>query len=391
MKVVVVNAYADDNRGSAALTDAAITWARLVDPSANLKVVPIRRLRTSPASFRHTLAAHPDVEVVAPLLLPRVGPEALFAAVAAELAPSKVLSDESVNAIRDADLVVSRGGVIFHARSRRDLASLATRLLGITVAHRFGTPVVAFGAHIEVPGPALARRLLARALTRCMEIHPRGLASQAAARSLGCAPSRTKLLPDSVFLLGGSARGTRTAPGGQPRVAITVGPAGGERWREVQCAQVDAIRRLLEREVVARVMAVSQVEGHDDDDSEMLEHLLRLIAELPHEVAARDLSVRALMDLYSGAEVQIGSRVHSTILSAASGTPGIAMQTDGRAREIFDLVGLGQLVLDPFIPHQVANRLAGMDLDGERAKTAAAATNAAETTRAAAEALRERL
>jgi polysaccharide pyruvyl transferase WcaK-like protein len=194
-----------------------------------------------------------------------------------------------------------------------------------------------------------------------------------------------------VFLLGDSARGTRTGPGGQPAVAITVGPAGGERWREVQSAQVDAIHRLLEREVVTRVIAVSQVEGHDDDDSEMLEHLLGLIAELPHEVAARDLSVGALMDLYSGTEIQIGSRVHSTILSAASGTPGIAMQTDGRAREIFDLVGLGQLVLDPFIPHQLGNRLTGMDLDSERTKTVAAATNAAKTTRSAAEALRERL
>jgi polysaccharide pyruvyl transferase WcaK-like protein len=194
-----------------------------------------------------------------------------------------------------------------------------------------------------------------------------------------------------VFLLRRLAREPGTAPRGQAAAAITVGPAGGDRWRDVQATQVDAVRRLLELETVTRVMAVSQVEGQDDDDSEMLDHLLGLLADLPHHVAARDLSVGGLIDLYSSATVQIGSRVHSTILSLAAGTPAVAMQTDGRAREIFDLVGLEHLVLDPFIPHLISRRLAGMDLERERAKTAAAATNAAVASRSAAEALRERL
>src|SRR3569623_136098 len=101
MRVVIANCYPDDTRGSAAQTDGAcaMTGAALRAP------------------FRHSLAAHPRVAGLPPVLQTRRAAGLAEAGAVArgllwQLAPARLGNGAAMPALRGADVVLSRGGYL---------------------------------------------------------------------------------------------------------------------------------------------------------------------------------------------------------------------------------------------------------------------------------------
>src|SRR3569832_1513560 len=164
MRVVIANCYPDDNRGSAALNDAACLIAERAFPGAAIALISAARgacamtgaaLR---APFRHSLAAHPRVAVLPPVLPTR----------------------------RAADLVLSRGGYLL-----ADPGGLRWRLnpyllmLPNRLAHRLGKPTWTLPTSV-IPARGwvgdLALRHLVRSFDRLALRDPK---ARAAAVALG--------------------------------------------------------------------------------------------------------------------------------------------------------------------------------------------------------------
>jgi polysaccharide pyruvyl transferase WcaK-like protein len=144
-----VNAYTDHNKGSAALTIAALRQIRRQFPDASIGVVPLQQGGSGdPANdFRHTMAEFGGIEVLPPLFLHgqgRWGGAHALLSSATRRALNKVTRGE----LLDADLVVSRGGVVFHAREgdRFGLASLLVRTLPTRLSSSAGIPTALYGA-----------------------------------------------------------------------------------------------------------------------------------------------------------------------------------------------------------------------------------------------------
>src|SRR5512140_2618575 len=68
MKVVIANCYPDDNRGSAALNEAACVIAERAFPGAEIAMISVSKMQGDRASYRHSLAQHSEVQVLPPLL-----------------------------------------------------------------------------------------------------------------------------------------------------------------------------------------------------------------------------------------------------------------------------------------------------------------------------------
>jgi polysaccharide pyruvyl transferase WcaK-like protein len=333
-RVVIVNVYEDDNRGGAALTLAAVRVARRLAPDPEIVVVPVRD--SGPDSLRHLRAAH-DVTVAEPLV---VAPTGRLGTATALLASVLVLvgvptrfggaRPRTLRAIRDADVVLSRGGVIFAQRTTGlgDHARLWLAVLPCVVARRFRRPRCFVGAQI---GPVLSRAgsaILRLALGGATFVWVRGPRSYAAARSRLGRHGRVTQGPDSVFLLDPSPP---TERGG---VVLVVGGDQG-----LMGPAVPALAEWLsaQREPCT---VLQQLHG-DRSDARWLERLQEYVPVPAYTVVDDDLDVGAYMQALAGAELVVSTRMHSVLLALLVGTPAVAVLIDDDYRKMDVLEGLG--------------------------------------------------
>ena len=172
MRVVIVNCYNDNNRGSAALNFAAIEMVmRAFGKSVDISLVPLAHDNASSSlgeQFRHTVKRYPEVAIADPLFDP--GGSRLEVASALRhwrRASGSALNVLTLERIASADLVVSRGGVILHGRTSGvgGTGSLATRTMALRTAQELGVRTVVYGAQV---GPFLSKgsaRLASRLLS----------------------------------------------------------------------------------------------------------------------------------------------------------------------------------------------------------------------------------
>lgn len=166
-RIVISNVYSDDNRGSAALTQASLDAVSRAFPNRqSLFLVSIREFADKHEQFRHTTSRNPEIHVLQPLTETSGRLGGIWAFVGSILClwgvRTRRVRAETYQAITSADVVVSRGGVIFWQRHQ---AAADTLGLGITtfplrLAMRRGIPVAIYGAHIG-PLPKRAARFVA--------------------------------------------------------------------------------------------------------------------------------------------------------------------------------------------------------------------------------------
>jgi polysaccharide pyruvyl transferase WcaK-like protein len=384
-RIVIVNAFADDNRGGAALTQAAVDVARAIAPGgADVFIVPVRE--TTAGAFRHLRRAN-DVTVLGPLVHPRAGRCGTVVALAASALMLAGLRTSfggarptTYRALRDADLVISRGGVIFAQRNAGpgDLARLWFAALPCIVAGRFRRPLVFVGAQV---GPVMSRAgrgILRMALGRARFVWARGPRSRHAARRL--VGRRTTLVqaPDSVFLLEPpparhEPRGVVIVPGGDTGL-------GG--------AAIPAIATWVRREQESAPRILRQVDGDQNSDWRWLEQLRSSLGDLELETVDHDLDVDGYLGELGRAELVVSTRMHSVLLSVLAGTPAVAVFIGDEYRKLDALEGIGlpELATQPDALARAVERVRAISTDELAARSVAlrgAASNAVEQLRTA--------
>lgn len=349
--VVVSNVFGDDNRGGAAITSATVQAVRRAFPAARVSLlavpapdVPLER------SHRHTLAAHPDVELLVAGGTARTGPLKGLRAVLRTLVwllwPRSPSLPLSLQRVRSADLVVSKGGFVFVERNGwRGLLSLWVTAFPLTFAWRIGVPTVAFSTSIGPFRSRPSRWLNGFLLRRVTLVLPRDQRAYVAARDLGVPGSRLEQVPDSALGL--------EKPSHQDVEAAREHYADGQRYAVVAIrltsdrdplldALVGTIRSTLASGGVSRILVVDQV----STDAAASARLVAAVADPRVRRVAGDHPPSALMAIYGGAEVVIACRLHAAIFSLAAGTPAVAVSIDGTKTEgVFEALGLGDAVL----------------------------------------------
>jgi len=379
-RIVISNVYPDDNRGGAALTTAAIDTARRAFPGCHLSLIAAQGYGAE-TSFRHTRAAHPGIEILPPVVMPDGGrldgARASLRSLRLLIRPTHSQS-ATVQRIRNADLVLSRGGVLFAGSGglRRTL-SLGLTALPLVLASAFDVPVVIFGGtvgRIDRRSSRSVNRWILRRATLVLVRDPR---SAGEAKALGLDPLKVIQVPDGV--LGTDApthdechvAAEQAGLAGAKFGAVTVVPIRGsaERNRRLLRNLVGFIQRVLDSETVERVAVVVQVDGAIASDAPISAALVDLVSDERVVLVREDWAPTELMALYGAARFVVGCRLHSTVFSLIGGTPAFVIPMSGAKSEgLFEGLGLERFIVPSpdFEPAVVADAVAEAVAEGER-------------------------
>ena len=365
MRVVIANCYPDDNRGSAALNDAACAIAERAFPGASIALISAARNSAAltgadlAAPFRHALAQHPGVQVLPPVLQ-TARTAGLAEAVAVgrgllwQVAPWRLGRGPAMTALRAADVVLSRGGYLLaDPGGLRWWLNPYLLMLPNRLAHRLGKPTWTLPTAV-IPARtavgALTLRHLLRSFDRLALRDPR---ARPIAAALG--GRRIDVYDDTVFALEApgqaavAAAVARQGLAGRRFAVVTTrrwgSPAADARKRALQLA---VMRELLDRREIERVLVVAQTVGPDLDERPTARALLDGLRPGEGQLIEGDFSHRELMALYGGADVVVTQHLHSFIFAAMMGTPCLAFSVDGHKIEgLVDGLGLpGWMVVD---------------------------------------------
>lgn len=347
-RVALVNVYGDDNRGSCALTWAALDQIRRLHPAAEVAIVAIHDPAERSGRFRFTARRYPDVAVLPPPVEAARGRlsglRTLLRVARALVGPGRVRS-ESATWLASADLVVSRGGVVLQQVDRGPgaFASFLLRMTPLLLAVRLRRPVVLYGAHIGPFNSSGARRVMRWLLGRVAFAFPRDSGSLATLVGLrpGCPH---EVVPDSVFSLRLDEPGTDVP---SLEGALVVSPSGhlGDAARGRQEVLADVARRALSEGLVERVVVSVQVHGDAASDLPAAQEFADLF-DPPLETVGAELSPFDLVGAYGSARAVVGFRLHACVLALVGGTPALPLHNglQDKSEPVFREVGLGHLV-----------------------------------------------
>jgi colanic acid/amylovoran biosynthesis protein len=389
MRVLIVNGWSDDNKGDAAIVlglHNALTEAAKRVPNSKRRgelsvgLLASRRMREHDYRF---VSARGRVTIY-PTLLPadtnwrRVLPRRLeriayllrsllillLARYPRLLAVFLNKDDiKSVRAIRDSDVVVSKGGHIFYSTgSLLSLIGMYSQLFPLLLAQKLGRPTVVFGQSLGPFAGSAHRWLLRTALSRCREVLAREPLSLDVARELlGARNARIGLTWDTAFMLEPETLPSDVSNLLPPRfVAVTVRQWDFPYERDGQQKYHNYLRIMAQLVVFVHdvwdlpVVLAPQVAGPTELEFDfrawagLLKELKLLGALSPGNVTAvkSDLSPGQLMSLYARSELVVGTRFHSVILALAAGRAAVAISYHGtKAPGILKMMGLSDCCL----------------------------------------------
>jgi polysaccharide pyruvyl transferase WcaK-like protein len=396
-QIALVNVSSDANRGACALTWASLQLLSAAFPEASIAIVPIAETGTpaDPPPFRHTARRYPDVKILPPLFDGQgkpvpilVGRLARSLAEILRLDRKRRSRNSTLEWIRNSDLVVSVGGVVFETcgGTFRHDARFVVRLLPLLAASKIDVPTVLVGAQIGPFETRLGSRLFAQLAAKAAMMFPRDRLSEALVRKHVARP-RCVLMPDSALVLKLPATGihelleTHGLDAGAAILALVISSAlRSDEPREAHVALFCQIAtRLVEAGLVNQVIIVVQ---HDEDRSisRQLASRLQLDARC---VVDDDLDPGQLSNLYGACRMIISSRLHAVILAMLGGAPAVSLAPEVTFKEqaVLELLDLKPLCvptrIGPVDAVQLCMNIAG-ELDQHRHNVTAAVSTARE-------------
>lgn len=396
-RIVLVNCYSDDNRGSAALNEAACIILRRAFPAAHISLIGTSLYDRG--DFRHSLANHPDVQVLPPLLpetrLERRTLDRIMKIVKSlwwAARPRRLSGTETAEALRGADLVASCSGYLLVDRaSVRGWIQTTALMLPMILARRLGIPTCSLPTSLIKPTTFVGRRVI-RALVRSsgrFAVRDPRAHSQSAALGV-----RSWLYSDCAFVLPPPSTQevkqacARYGVAGLRYAVLTARWLDDERIdRRKVDLQAAVVRDLLERGKIDRVLVLAQTVGPELDERSAAVELARAIGDRA-AVLDGDFSHRDLLALYTRADVVLAQHLHSFLFATIVATPALVFSTDGSKIEGM-IEGLG-LPRAWVIDHDVEERALRELLDrllSTRAEVAEQMTAAAARARDAIETL----
>ncbi len=229
------------------------------------------------------------------------------------------------------------------------------RALEVLAAHATGVPTFLYTQSLGPFTRDTTRRLMRRVLSGCAAVFLRDERSRAHALDLGVDPAKLHVRPDAAFVL--AQPHVRGEPTGQLRVAISVREWAmfGDRGRTAGAAAyaqaVAGTVRALVRDEGAQVTFLSTCQGvpaYWTDDARMARRIVdELLGDVPGvTVDASFRSPGELRDRYADFDLVIATRMHAAILALCAGTPVVPIAYEFKTRELFEGLGMGELVDD---------------------------------------------
>ena len=358
-RIVLVNAWHDDNKGDGGIIEATLDLLEPHAPGAEVTVVS-KFTRAHPAfasAHRHLLARRPDIRVL-PLgsgMGVAAGRVARLRRAVGWMLPRR--AEEAERAIAAADLVVSVGGHYLYNRRAdpRHWGRLDRHLHPLRVAGRAGVPYVLLAQSVGPFSDRLSRRMTRRVLSRARAVGLREARSDAVLAALGVPADRRFVIPDVAFALQPEhtpAVGAALRRHGLDGVfwAFTVrGWGTGAQSDAFLDEMADAVRGVLRAGLADRVALVAHCHGPtaDEDDRVATRRLAERLAGEPVAVVDEDLAPRELVALYGRAAAVVGTRFHSVIFALAAGTPAYAVAYFGpKAQGIMEMLDMSDLCSD---------------------------------------------
>jgi len=378
LKVTIVNGYHDSNKGSCAIAWGLIRRLERTGLVDSISLVSMLR-EDSPlfsSGFRHLRENFPEVNFLGS---PVIGladyldrhkttrghsfRQWLWAVsflrqylVMNHSSPGRMAAhNPALRAILDSDLVVERGGPFFAAGRSPVNPSLYFYALPLLYARRGGIP---FGFAPESIGPLanrFARNFVGDLFRDACFISVRENISRATLVKCGVKESSIQTMLDSAFWV---------KPRHSTRLSSVLSRHGLDRgsFISIVCRQwLEVDQRRYHRELAAvidrlvpkifpRAALVLNAYGPlgGPDDSRATRQLFEYIQKKEYvSLVEEDLAPDELAALYGQADLLLGTRLHSVILSLTGGTPVVAVSYGGpKTRGIMQLLGLDRYVVD---------------------------------------------
>ena len=359
-RVVISNIFSDDNRGGAAITAGTIETLRTALPGCRVSLVTVTdRADERDAGYRHTMARYPDVELLPPLIKvpsgPMAGARAVLRSILALAWPTRLAEHPTVDRIREASMVVGKGGQVFSGnRKGASLAGFWLAVFPLVLGRRLGTRTA---VHAITVGPyplrSTAGRLAGWVLRRADLVLVRDARSYREARALGVAEARLEQVPDVVFTMDppdaersrAVARELHLEP--ERFGVVTITTSKGANDLELFDTLGAVVKDILGQGLVDDVVTVLQTDGPGASDRVASEAFVRRLDDPRVRLMDRDLSPEDLIALYGAAAFTLGCRLHSTLFSVIAGTPAfpVSRATTVKADDIFETLGLDRFVV----------------------------------------------
>ncbi len=343
MRIALTHMSSDCNKGDYAILSATVNALRDVTPGAVITAVSAELPRTAldrPADTRLTRALGCEiVGTPVPSLRAFAGGRGRWVLnlIRAELLvwAKRIIGDRALmlvpdadreffRTLADADVVVAKGGSYLHSLGGLgEVIYLWRMLYPLRIAHAYRRKTVLLGVSFGECYSPLTKAMLRTALRSRVQTYAREPLSLAFARSeLGIAEEDLQLIPDLAFL---TAAETPERPADDElRIGVTVRCS---RFPDAPPALAlegykQALERVLEdvlrADARARVIFIPQVL----EDVPLARDIAATL-KCPDRVQAIDvdMSLDELLALYAELDVLIGTRLHSIILAAVTGTP----------------------------------------------------------------------
>ncbi|MBN2133908.1 MAG: polysaccharide pyruvyl transferase family protein [Sedimentisphaerales bacterium] len=381
MKIVIIDAYHDSDRGGVGILSGLLNTLRAVTAESKelFEVSIVYRFSDDDPRFssatRHISRSYPDVPIYGSPVRTTGKCKGLrhlvercrtYLGSFLKLVCPALFRDRAVAAINSADIVISKGGQFYRFTTtssfRGFLSSYMafyTALICIRLRKRLAFVSHTFGPFINSGSKCIARYVLNKAFyVGCRESISREVLLE-----LGIEPAKLDVIPDTAFALSPASDQWRQEflkkKGISPEsYAIVI----AKNWTFDEHS-VDQRRALYERyvRVMARVsdylgvkadtvlLVVHNDGKHSDNENDsvpvgdILDHM-----ELKEKavVVNDDLSAREQSVLYGGAQVVVATRLHAAIFALIAGAPCVAISYSHKTEGIMQMVGLGRYVVD---------------------------------------------
>ena len=370
VKIVISNGWSDDNKGDSAIVEGLIN---ILSAQGAREISIVSSFSADSAHFtdstRHLARKYalgvfphpvfhrcPFRRTARLTRLMDIG-KALILLATPSIGARWIMPEQraSLEAIRNADLVVGKGGhYLFGTSNVGGLYTLFSNAYTLLLAKRLGVKTAlsanSVGPFVGGPAKVLARYIF----QRIDNIQLRERKSLDLLTELGI--SCLKETYDTAFVIDGEEVGS-VLDGLEPYIVITsrqwdfpYDPRGARvKYENYVSALVGAA--LYCHEAGLRVLVAPQVIGPTplEDDRKINKELGQRMSDagIPAVVLDQDFSPGQLKTIYEHARLLIGTRFHSVILALAGGTPVNVISYHGpKAPGIMEQFGLSEYVLD---------------------------------------------
>ena len=256
-----------------------------------------------------------------------------------------------LEAYREADLVISKGGSFFREPEyKRNW--LPVGILGhlhqLLIAKKLGKPIVLSAQSFGPINNPITRLILRRVFRRLALITVRDGDS---ARWLGkvLKIKNVPVVGDSAFLLKSSPATIKLSANGKPIVGLTVRtwgqPQESKNYRQAIIALIEHYAGQFQFVFMPQVIGPK---AYEDDRlvAEAIVDQLSVTARLSTMVIKDDLSPSELIDLYHQTDFFIATRLHSAIFALLASRPVLAIGYEPKTAGVLGDLGLDEWVID---------------------------------------------